>query len=160
PGKKGQTYDFRLYGRQIRSPIDAVMYLGKKGAGAAVGNDDSAGPDSYFRFTCPEDADYVVWVVDHLCKGGPDYVYRVEVSPVEPSLALSTYAEQIPLGTGAMAVSVPKGNRQAILIVGSRADFGGDLNLGIEGLPSGVAMEAPAMGASQAVVPVLFTAKA
>jgi hypothetical protein len=159
PGRKGQTYDFRLFGRQIRSPIDAVMYLGKKGAGAAVGNDDSAGPDSYFRFTCPEDAEYVVWVVDHLGKGGPDYVYRVEVSPVEPRLALSTYAEQIPLGTGAMAVSVPKGNRQAILIVGNRADFGGELNLGIEGLPPGVAMEAPAMAASQAIVPVLFTAK-
>ena len=61
-GKKGQTYDFRLYGRQIRSPLDSVMYLGKKGAGAAVGSDDSTGPDSYFRFTCPEDAEYVVWV--------------------------------------------------------------------------------------------------
>jgi hypothetical protein len=160
PGKKGQTYDFRLFGRQIRSPLDAVMYLGKKGAGAAVGSDDSAGPDSYFRFTCPEDADYVVWVVDHLGKGGPDYFYRIEVSPVEPKLTLSTSAEQIPLGTGAMAVSVPKGNRQAILILGSRADFGGDLNLGVEGLPPGMAMEAPVMAASQAVVPVLFTAKA
>lgn len=159
PGKKGQTYDFRLFGRQIRSPLDAVMYLGKRGAGAAVGNDDSAGPDSYFRFTCPEDAEYVLWVVDHLNKGGPDYVYRIEVTPAEPKLALSTNAEQIPLGTGAMAVSVPRGNRQAILILGNRADFSGDLNLGIQGLPAGVAMEAPAMAASQAVVPVLFTAK-
>ncbi len=58
-GKKGQTFDFRLFGRQIRSPLDSVMYLGKKGAGAAVGNDDAVGPDSYFRFTCPEDAEYV-----------------------------------------------------------------------------------------------------
>lgn len=159
-GKKGQTYDFRLFGRQIRSPLDSVMYLGKKGAGAAVGNDDSTGPDSYFRFTCPEDAEYVVWVVDHLGKGGPDYVYRIEVSPVEPMLVLSTNAEQIPLGTGAMVVSVPRGNRQAALILGSRNDFGGDLNLSVLGLPSGMAMEAPAMAASQAIVPVLFTAKA
>jgi hypothetical protein len=159
PGKKGQTYDFTLYGRQIRSPLDSVMYLGKKGAGAAVGSDDNTGPDSYFRFTCPEDAEYVVWVVDHLGKGGPDYVYRIEVAQVVPSLALSTSAEQIPLGTGVMAVSVPRGNRQAILIQGSRADFGGELNLAAEGLPAGVSMEAPAMAASQAVVPVLFTAK-
>jgi hypothetical protein len=159
-GKKGQTYDFRLFGRQIRSPLDSVMYLGKKGAGAAVGSDDSTGPDSYFRFTCPEDAEYVLWVVDHLGKGGPDYVYRIEVSPVVPALVLSTNAEQIPLGTGAMAVCVPRGNRQAILILGSRADFGGDLNLAMQGLPAGVAMETPVMAASQAVVPVLFTAKA
>ena len=143
PGKKGLTYDFRLYGRQIRSPIDSVMYLGKRNAGAAVGNDDSTGPDSYFRFTCPEDAEYVVWVLDHLGKGGPDYVYRVEVTPVEPSLALSTNAEQIPIGTGVMAASVPRGNRQAVLLLGSRADFGGDLNFGVQGLPPGMTMEAP-----------------
>jgi len=160
PGKKGQTYDFRLFGRQIRSPLDSVMYLGKKGAGAAVGNDDSTGPDSYFRFTCPEDAEYVVWVLDHLGKGGPDYVYRIEVAPVEPVLTLATNTEQIPLGTGAMAISVPRGNRQAALILGTRNDFGGDLNLSVQGLPPGMAMEAPAMAASQAVVPVLFTAKA
>ncbi|MFO0891219.1 MAG: peptidase [Isosphaeraceae bacterium] len=159
-GKKGQTFDFRLHGRQVRSPIDSVMYLGKKGAGAAVGNDDAVGPDSAFRFTCPEDAEYAVWVVDHLGKGGPDYFYRIEATAVEPKLTISTNAEQIPLGTGPMAVSVPKGNRQAILIYGSRADFGGDLNLSIQNLPPGIAMEAPTMAASQAVVPVLFTAKA
>jgi hypothetical protein len=158
-GKKGMTLDFRLFGRQIRSPIDSVIYLGKKGAGAAVGNDDAAGPDSYFRFTCPEDAEYMFWVVDHLGKGGADYVYRVEVTPVAPSLSLSTNAEQIPLGTGPMAVSVPRGNRQAILILGSRAEFGGDLTLSVKDLPAGVAMEAPVMAASQAVVPALFTAK-
>ena len=147
-GKKGQTYDFRLFGRQIRSPLDSVMFLGKKGAGAAVGNDDSTGPDSYFRFTCPEDAEYVVWVLDHLRKGGPDYVYRIEVTPVEPRLALATNTEQIPLGTGAMAISVPRGNRQAALILGTRNDFGGDLNLSVQGLPPGMAMAAPAMAAS------------
>jgi|GEM_PF-1833306 len=124
------------------------MFLGKKGAGAAVGNDDSTGPDSYFRFTCPEDAEYVVWVLDHLRKGGPDYVYRIEVTPVEPRLALATNTEQIPLGTGAMAISVPRGNRQAALILGTRNDFGGDLNLSVQGLPPGMAMEAPAMAAS------------
>jgi hypothetical protein len=159
-GKKGQTFDFKLFGRQIRSPLDSVMYLGKKGAGAAVGNDDAIGPDSFFRFSCPEDAEYVVWVVDHLGKGGPDYVYRIEVTPVEPRLVLSTQAEQIPLGTGPMAVSVPRGNRQAILIQGSRADWGGDLIVSAQNLPPGVAMEAPVMAASQAIVPVLFTAKA
>ena len=45
-----------------------------------------------------------------------------------------------------MAVRVPKGNRQAILIHGSRADFGGDLNVGVEGLPPGVAIEAARHG--------------
>ena len=48
-----------------------------------AGNDDSGGPDSYLRFTVPEDDKYVICVQDHLSKGGADYVYRVEVTPVE-----------------------------------------------------------------------------
>ena len=72
---------------------------------------------------------------------------------------MSTAAEQIPLGTGVMAVAVPKGNRQAILIYGSRADFGGDLHVGVGGLPAGMSVEAPIMAASQPVVPVLFSAR-
>jgi hypothetical protein len=159
-GKKGETYDFRLFGRQLRSPIDSVMYLGKKGAGAAVGNDDAVGPDSFFRFTCPEDGEFVVWVVDQLNKGGPDYIYRIEVSPVAPKLAVSTPTEQMMLGTGVMAPSVPRGNRQAILIQGSRADFGGDVQILAENLPPGVEIEAPVLAASQSVVPVLLKAKA
>ena len=45
---------------------------------------------------------------------------------------MTTNAEQIPLGTGVMSVAVPKGNRQAILIYGNRADFGGELNVGVD----------------------------
>jgi hypothetical protein len=57
-----------------------------------------------------------------------------------------------------MSVAVPKGNRQAILIYGSRADFGGDVSVGVGGVPAGVTVEAPVMAASQPVVPVLFSA--
>ena len=157
---KGQVFDIHCYARRIRSPLDPVMYLGKKGGGAMLGADDAVGPDSYFRFQAPEDAEYVIWLVDHLGKGGPDYAYRIEVTPVQPNLVMTTNAEQIPLGSGVIALAVPKGNRQAILIYGNRADFGGDLNVATNGLPAGVSVEAPVMVASQGVVPVLFTAKA
>ena len=56
---KGQVYDIHCYARRIRSPLDPVMYLGKKGAGAMLGADDAVGPDSYFRFQAPETAEYV-----------------------------------------------------------------------------------------------------
>ena len=64
-------------------------------------------------------------MADHLKKGGPDYTYRVEISPVAPKLKLSTPNEAPRRGTGTMAVAVPRGNRQAILINAARADFGG-----------------------------------
>ena len=97
---KGQVFDIHCYARRIRSPLDPVMYLGKKGAGAMLGADDAIGPDSYFRFQAPETAEYVIWLVDQLGKGGPDYAYRIEVTPVAAKLAMLTAAEQIPLGTG------------------------------------------------------------
>ena len=59
-----------------------------------------------------------------------------------------------------MAVAVPRGNRQAILINARRADFGGGLSLSASGLPAGVKFEADAMTAGNAVVPVLFSADA
>jgi hypothetical protein len=157
--EKGQVYDVHCYARRIRSPLDPVMYLGKKGAGAMLGADDSFGPDSYFRFQAPETAEYVIWLIDQLGKGGPDYAYRIEVTTVVPRLQMTTNAEQIPLGTGIMSIAVPKGNRQALLIYGNRSDFGGDLNVAAAGLPAGVAFEAPTIFASQVVVPVIFTAK-
>lgn len=156
---KGQVFDIHCYARRVRSPLDSVMYLGKKGGGAILGVDDSFGPDSFFRFQAPEDAEYVIWLIDQLGKGGLDYFYRIEVTPVVPKLQITTNAEQIPLGTGVMSIAVPKGNRQAMLIYGNRADFGGDLNVSFSGLPAGVTAEAPVIAASQAVVPVVFSAK-
>lgn len=158
-GQKGQVFDFKVYGRQLRSPIDSVLYLSKKGGGAIASSDDAAGPDSAFRQALPEDGEYVVWIADQLKKGGEDYVYRIEVTPPEPKLAISTPAEQMMLGTPIMAVAVPKGNRQAILLQGSRADFGGEVQFDVAGLPPGVEVEIPALAASQALVPILFTAK-
>ena len=35
------------------------------------------------------DDDYVLQVRDHLRAGGPEYVYRVEIAPVEPKLTMT-----------------------------------------------------------------------
>ncbi len=158
--EKGKAYDVRVFARQIRSPLDSVMTIAAKGGGRAGGNDDRGGPDSYIRFTAPKDGDYVVSVTDHLKKGGPDYFYRVEISPVAPRLALSTPNESLRRGTPTMAVAVPRGNRQAILINATRADFGGAVDLAASGLPAGVKFEADAIAAGNETVPVLFSAAA
>ena len=167
PGKKGQTYDVRVYARALRSPLDSVLHVMKLGGAYIGGNDDTAinnvaTPDSFQRFTAPDDGQYLIQVLDHLKKGGPDYFYRVEVGPVEPRLTLSVPLERSSQAgvTPPAVVAIPKGNRQAILVSAGRADFGGDLILGTEGLPAGVSAESDPMPAGQAVVPVLFTATA
>ena len=50
---KGQVFDVHCYARRIRSPLDPVMYLGKKGGGAMLGADDSVGPGQLFPLPGP-----------------------------------------------------------------------------------------------------------
>jgi hypothetical protein len=156
-GKKGQTFDVHCYARRLGSPLDSVMTIALFGGGAIIGNDDAVGPDSYFRFTAPEDKEYVLSVTDHLGQGGPSYFYRVEFTPVQPRLTLSIpkvalYSQE------RQTIDVPRGNRYATLMSASRADFGGELVIGADGLPPGLTLTAENMAANLDIVPVLFEA--
>ncbi|MEO6808043.1 MAG: PPC domain-containing protein, partial [Isosphaeraceae bacterium] len=158
--KKGQVLDVHVFARALRSPLDSVLIIAKKGGGNLATNDDSGSPDSYLRFTAPADGEYVIAIRDQLKNGAPDYTYRIEVSPVEPKLVMSVPNEIVARGTGPIVVAVPRGNRQAILVTASRKDFGGILNIGAEGLPEGMELQGEPMAASIATFPVLLTAKA
>lgn len=157
--KKGQVFEVECYSRRIRSALDPVMYLYDGKGKYLTGNDDSRGPDSYVRFTIPADGDYFVRIADHLGRGGPEFTYRVEFSPVKPKLTLgiprvarySQYRQQI---------YVPRGNRFATLISASRVNFGGELVLEGSGLPPGVKMIAEPMAANMNLMPVVFEAAA
>jgi hypothetical protein len=155
---EGQNYDIRVLARQLRSPLDPVLSVADRNGGRVASNDDSDGPDSYVRFVAPRDGEYVVTVGDHLKNGGPDYTYRVEISPVSPRLKLSTPNESPRRGTGTMAVAVPRGNRQAIVMNANRSDFRGELSLSVSGLPPGVTFESDTLSASTDTLPVLFSA--
>jgi hypothetical protein len=162
PAKKGQVFDVRVFARQLGSPLDPVLNVGVLGGAGIGGNDDSGGPDSYLRFTAPDDKDIAIWVSDHLQKGGPDHFYRVEVTPVQP--AVTTTIPRVdgnnPANQDRQTVVVPKGNRYATLLQANRADFGGPLNVGLGQLPPGVTVAADMMDAGLGVVPVVFEAKA
>ncbi len=75
--KAGQVFEVECYGRRIRSPIDPVMNLYKANGEGITGNDDSRGPDSYFRWQIPADGEYAIRIADHLNRGGSEYTYRV-----------------------------------------------------------------------------------
>jgi Bacterial pre-peptidase C-terminal domain len=156
--RKGENYDVRVLARGIRSPLDPVLNIFGKNSGRVASNDDDGGPDSYLRFTAAVDGDFVVSVADHLQNGGPDYTYRVEISPVSPRLELSTPNESLRRGTNVMAPAIPRGNRQAILIQARREDFSGAISLFADRLPAGVTAEADEMTAGNSVLPVLFRA--
>ncbi len=159
--KKGAMYDIRCHARNLGSPLDPVLYVGNATGAALAGNDDSGGPDSYIRFTVPADGDYILWVQDHLKKGGPDYFYRLEVTPIQPvtTTTIPKVDGNNPTNQDRQTITVPKGGRYATLVIANRADFGGPLAIGFEKLPAGVTLTAEQMEAGLNVIPVVLEAK-
>lgn len=156
---KGQVYEVECYGRRIRSAIDPVMVLYNAQGGGIVSNDDSRGPDSYFRVTIPADGEYLLSVTDHLQRGGPGFVYRVEFTGVVPSLQLSIPQVER-YGQYRRQVYVAKGNRFGTIINASRANFGGKLLLEPQGMPAGITIVNEPMAENLASMPVVFEAAA
>jgi hypothetical protein len=155
--KKGVAYDFHCYARRLGSPLDSVMILMQPTGQQVIADDDAVRPDSYFRFTAPEDKEYVLAVHDHLRKGGPTYTYRVEITPVAQSLtvALPQFAQ---FTQDRQWIAVPRGNRYATLLSATRANFGGDLTFEGVGLPAKLSMSTDTMPAGMTVVPVVLEA--
>lgn len=156
--KAGQAFDVRVYARNpLRSPLDSVMRI-HRANGAQVGaDDDAARPDSYLRFTAPADEEYTLYISDHLKAGGPEYAYRIEIAPVKATLTITIPERQQYIPT---TVVVPKGNRMAMMLGASRANFGGELALEFKEMPAGLTVETLAMAANRTDVPVLLTAAA
>ncbi|GAB4157097.1 MAG: PPC domain-containing protein [Planctomycetaceae bacterium] len=155
--KKGQRFEVRCYARGVRTGLDPVMNLYNSQGRSMGGNDDSGGPDSFLRFTAPADGDYYVRVTDHLKRGRADFVYRIEFTPIKPSLTLgiprvARYSQY------RQTIYVPRGNRFATLISASRRNFGGELVLEAQGLPQGITMHAEPMASNLSVMPVVFEA--
>ncbi len=158
PAKKNQQFDIRVYARKpLRSPLDSVMYVYRANGGRVGGNDDSGGPDSYLRFKAPEDGEFTIAINDHLGAGGENYAYRIEVTAIKPQLTMGLSEKQRYVAT---TMAVPQGNRAALLVTASRANFGGELTTDIKNLPAGMAFETVNMRANRTYVPVLFSAAA
>ena len=155
--KKDQEFEVECYARRVRSALDSVMNLYKADGTGIADNDDSRGPDSYFRFKAPEDGEYVIRVTDHLGSGGPDYVYRIEFQRIRPVLSLSIPRVER-YGQYRQQVYVARGNRFATLINANRTNFGGELILDGNDLPEGVTMHAQPMPANLNTMPVVFEA--
>lgn len=157
--KAGQVFEVECFGRRIRSPIDPVMNLYKANGEGITGNDDSRGPDSYFRWQVPADGDYAIRVADHLNRGGPQFTYRIEFQEVKPSLNLGI-PRVARYSQSRQQVYVPRGNRYATIISAERINFGGELTIDGLQLPPGITVVAPPMNPNLNVMPIVFEAAA
>jgi len=89
--KKGQKFNIRAHARSVSSPLDPVLNLyqiGKDGKATSLKGSDDAnnGPDSLITFTFASDGEYLLRITDHLGKGSPRHVYRIETEAFVPEV--------------------------------------------------------------------------
>jgi hypothetical protein len=156
----GKPMEITVWARRLRSPLDSVITVWDPKGQYLAANDDAGNPDSNLRFTPPVDGDYFLMIRDHLKAGGPDYAYRIEITTPEPAVVLS-----IPNATQIngpsqerQTIAVPRGNRYATLIRGTRQGASGDLHLEVDKLPDGITMTAIPWTQGD-VTPVIFEAR-
>ena len=150
-GTKGQVYDIRVWARALGSPLDSVVYIIAPSGGQFAGDDDAAAIDSYMRVTLPEDGEYKVWVIDHLKRGGANFAYRIEITPIDPKVNITT------LENRPFSLTLPQDNISYLLVNCGRVDFDGPLKLDFIDWPAGVTPIANEVPAGVGLVPVLFS---
>ncbi len=156
--KKDQDFDVKVWARRLRSPLDSVLTIWNMQGGQVAANDDDGNIDSGIRWKVPADGEYVIKVEDKLGRGGPDYVYRVEIAPVAPSF--TTWLPEMVQNSNQerRAIVVAKGNRYATLVRIKRWDVGGDAIMEAVDLPPGVTPHAGPMDKSVDTIPMVFEA--
>ncbi|MDB6003241.1 MAG: hypothetical protein JWR15_228, partial [Prosthecobacter sp.] len=163
PLKKGMTLEVQAFGQSLGSPLDSVVNIYNAKGGNVSGNDDGGGRrrlDSKFKVAIPADGDYFVRVTDHLERGGPNYVYRLELIAAEPEVFFASPQYSVNDNNYRQFISVPKGGRYATLVNVSRNNVGGDFKFEVKNMPQGVKLLTEMAPKDLGSVPLLFEATA
>jgi hypothetical protein len=165
--KKGEKFLVEVYAERLGSWLDSMLIVSDKNGRQIVENDDlRAGnqqqnqqartgvtpiSDSRAEFTASADGEYIITIDDRYNSGGPEYAYRLVVTPSRPDFLL-TYGPA-PAQKGQPAPKTPQqapptdlvnlepGKSVAVGIAVTRRGFDGEIELSVEGLPEHVTFE-------------------
>ena len=161
PLKKGMTLEVQAFAQSIGSPLDSVVNIYNEKGGSISGNDDGGGRrrlDSKFKIAIPADGDYFVRVTDHLERGGPGYVYRLELIAAEPEVFFASPQYSVNDNDYRQFIPVPKGGRYATLVNVTRSNVSGDFKFEVQNMPKGVKLLTELAPKDLGSVPLLFEA--
>jgi len=161
PFKKGQQVVLQAYAQSLGSPLDSVVNVYNEKGGSLGGNDDGGGRrrlDSKQTLNIPADGDYYVRVADHLERGGPNFVYRLELVASQPSLTFASPHYTVNDSQYRQFMAIPRGGRMVLLQNFSRSAVSGDFTFDAPGLPQGVKMLSSLAPKDQPSMPLMFEA--
>lgn len=161
PLKKGMTVEVQAFAQSIGSPLDSVVNVYNAKGGSLSGNDDGGGRrrlDSKFKVSIPADGDYYVRVTDHLERGGPNFVYRIELITAEPEVFFASPQYTVNDNNYRQFIPVPKGGRYATLVNVTRNNVSGDFKFDVQNMPQGVKLLTDVVPKDIGSAPLLFEA--
>jgi len=156
--KKGQALEISVFARRLRSPLDSSIEIRDSKGNRVEGNDDGAGADSVVKFTPSADGEYFVRIRDQFEQGGPDFAYRIEIAPQQPSVGMSIPQVARNDSQSRQFIVVPRGGRFATMMSAKRANFAGDLKFEIPDLPPGVKFVGDTLSTKLELEPLVFEA--
>ncbi len=158
-GRTGDPVVAEVYARRLDSPLDSVIKLTDAAGKQLAFNDDyedkgsglnTHHADSYFSTVLPTNGTYYLWLGDAQHKGGPEYSYRLRLSPPQPDFALRVAPSSLNIRTGG---SVP------LTVYALRKDgFTNQISLILDDAPAGFKLNGDSIPAGQNQVQVTLTA--
>jgi hypothetical protein len=134
--KAGQKLSFEVFARRAWSGLDPIIRIVNDKGGLISEVDDTsfhrvASADSWLEnWSAPADGKYFLEIRDLHLRGGPQYVYAIEVMRAEPYFLLEADTDKTLLAPGVNSVFYVRALR--------KNGFAGEIHLGVEGLPPGV----------------------
>jgi hypothetical protein len=134
--KKGEAFSFETIARRLQSSLDSqIRILNDKGQPLAANDDLRLGKrgftDSWLEnWAAPADGNYVVEVRDVHLRGGPSFPYFLKITRSQPYFELYVDTDKTQIAAGTSGVAFVKVER--------KCGFTGDVQLAVEGLPTGV----------------------
>ncbi len=158
-GRTGEPLVADVDARRLDSPLDSVIKLTDAAGTQLVFNDDyedkgsglnTHHADSYFSTILPTNGTYYLWLGDAQHKGGPEYSYRLRLSPPQPDFALRVVPSSLNIRAGG---SVP------LTVYALRKDgFTNQITLALDGALAGFKLTGGSIPAGQNQVQVTLTA--
>jgi hypothetical protein len=161
PFKKGQQVVLQAYAQSLGSPLDSVVNVYNEKGGSLGGNDDGGGRrrlDSKQTLNIPADGNYYVRVTDHLERGGPNFVYRLELVASQPQLTFASPHYTVNDSQYRQFMAIPRGGRMVLLENFTRSAVSGDFKFEAAGLPQGVKLLTELAPKDQPGMPLMFEA--
>lgn len=161
PLKKGMKVEVQAFAQALGSPLDSVVSLLNEKGSNLSNNDDGGGRrrlDSKFAVTIPADGNYFVRVTDHLERGGPAFVYRIEMSASEPSVKFSSPNYSVNDSHLRQFIAVPRGGYYTTMVNVTRTAFAADMKFEMPKLPAGVKLITSTLSKDLSSISLLFQA--